>query len=193
MSEKEKEEEAMSMTGSDRPDGVLDEAKQKGEELVSEAQTQVQEKAQELRGEAGGRLREQADERSTQAGQQVRAVGAALRRSSDQLRTEGKDGAATLVEQVGRRADDLGGYLERANADRLLGDVEDFARRRPWLVGAMALTAGFAASRLLKASSARRYETYGAASDGSRSWPAPAPPGATPVTEPALVGTGGSQ
>lgn len=182
----------MSTTGSGRP-GVVEEAKQKGEELVSEAQTHVQEKTQELRGEAGGRLREQVDERSTQAGRQVRAVGEALRRSSDQLRTEGKEGPATLVEQIGRGADGVGGYLERADADRLVGDVEDFARRRPWFVSAVALTAGFAASRLLKASSAKRYETYGAMRSGNAgAWPTGGPASEGPPTpEPALSGAGG--
>jgi hypothetical protein len=172
---------------------VVEEAKQMGEELVSEAQTQVQEKTHELRGEAGGRVREQVDQRSTQAGQQVRAVGAALRQSSERLRTEGKDGPATVVEQIGRRADDVGGYLERANADRLLGDVEDFARRRPWLVGAVALAAGFATSRLLKASSTRRYEAYSATYGSTGAWPAPAPASGRidPTPEPALSGAGG--
>lgn len=107
---------------------------------------------------------------------------------------EGKDTPASIVEQISRRADDLGGYLERADADRMLGDVEEFARKRPWLVGAIALTAGFAASRLLKASSARRYETYGATRYGSaRGWPAGAAAsgGMPPTAEPALSGAGG--
>lgn len=149
----------MATTESGRPGGVVEEAKQKGEELVSETKTQVQEKAQELRGEASGRVREQVDQRSTQAGEQVRAMGGALTRSSEQLRAEGKDAAASVVEQVGRRADDVGGYLERVDADRLLADVEAFARRRPWLVGGVAAATGLLASRVLKASSARRYES----------------------------------
>ncbi len=183
----------MSTTGSDRPGGALEEAKQKGEELVSEAQTQVKQKAEGLRGEAGGQLRKQVDERSTQAAEQVRAVGDALRRSSDQLRSEGKAGSATLVEQIGRTADDVGSYLERSNADTVLGDVEHFARRRPWLVGAVALGAGFAASRLLKASSTRRYQTSGAMRDGrSGAWTSAEPmSGAIPPTpDTALAGTG---
>jgi hypothetical protein len=58
---------------------------------------------------------------------------------------------------VARRADDLGSYLKSADADRILGDVEDFARRRPWLTAAAGALAGLAASRFLKASSSRRY------------------------------------
>jgi ElaB/YqjD/DUF883 family membrane-anchored ribosome-binding protein len=128
---------------------------------LARAGHEVQEKAQEFRGETSDRLREQMDQRSTQAGEQARAVGQALRRSSQQLRTEGKEAPARVVEEVARRADDLGGYLESASVDRMLQDVEAFARRRPWLTGAAAAAAGFLASRLVRASSNRRYEAAG--------------------------------
>jgi hypothetical protein len=38
-----------------------------------------------------------------------------------------------------------------------LRDVEEFARRRPWLVAGIGVVAGLAGSRFLKASSERRY------------------------------------
>jgi ElaB/YqjD/DUF883 family membrane-anchored ribosome-binding protein len=147
----------MATTPEDRA-GVVEQAQQKGEELVSQAQEQAQQKAQELRVGAGAKLREQVDERSTQAGEQVLAVSDALKRSSEQLRTEGKASTANVVEQVARRAEDFGGYLKGTNADAILGDIEDFARRRPWLTGGIAAAAGFVASRFVKASSARRYQ-----------------------------------
>ena len=53
----------------------------------------------------------------------------------------------------------MGDYLKGASGDRLLRDVEDFARRQPWLVAAGGLALGFAASRFLKASSSRRYQS----------------------------------
>jgi ElaB/YqjD/DUF883 family membrane-anchored ribosome-binding protein len=145
---------------SGRPGGAVAEVQEKGQELVSQAQQQVQEKAQEIRGQAEIRVRDQVDRRSTEAGEQVQAIGQALRRSSEQLRREGKDTPAGVVEQVARRADDLGGYLQAANADRILGDIEDFARQRPWLTGAAGALAGFVASRFVKASSSRRYDAY---------------------------------
>jgi ElaB/YqjD/DUF883 family membrane-anchored ribosome-binding protein len=145
---------------SGRPGGAVAEVQEKGQELVSHAQQQVQEKAQEIRGQAEIRLRDQVDQRSTQAGEQMQAVGQALKRSADQLRTEGKGTPASVVEQVARRADELGGYMQSSNADRILGDVENFARRRPWLTGAAGAMAGFLASRFIKASSERRYEAY---------------------------------
>lgn len=145
---------------SSRPGGAVADVQEKGQELLSQAQHQAQEKAQEVRGQAGLRLRDQVDQRSTQAGEQMRAVGQALERSAEQLRTEGKATPASVVDQVARKADELGGYLQSASADRILGDVENFARRRPWLTGAAGAVGGFLASRFIKASSDRRYEAH---------------------------------
>jgi hypothetical protein len=62
----------------------------------------------------------------------------------------------------------VGDYLKDASGDRILRDVEDFARRQPMLVTAAGLALGFAASRFLKASSSRRYESgYQRSGDGS--------------------------
>jgi hypothetical protein len=84
--------------------------------------------------------------------------------------------------------------LREKDSDALLADVEDFARRQPWAVGAGALVLGFVGSRFLKASSGRRYsERYGQASAPQSSdaqsamTPAPyepTPAGATPWLRP---------
>ena len=49
-------------------------------------------------------------------------------------------------------------YLTDSDADRILGDVEDFGRRQPWAVIGGGVVLGLLASRFLKASSTRRYE-----------------------------------
>ena len=63
----------------------------------------------------------------------------------------------------------MGDYLKDASGDRILRDVEDFARRQPMLVTAAGLALGFAASRFLKASSSRRYQS-GYQNSGDRSY-----------------------
>jgi ElaB/YqjD/DUF883 family membrane-anchored ribosome-binding protein len=151
---------------SGRPGGAVADVQEKGGELVSRAQEQVQEKAQEIRGGAEARVRSEVDRRSTEAGAEVQALGSALRRTAEQLREEGKETPASLVQQVARRAEDLGGYLRETNADRMVGDLESFARRRPWLTGAAAAVAGFLASRFVKASSDRRYAVHGQRDSG---------------------------
>jgi ElaB/YqjD/DUF883 family membrane-anchored ribosome-binding protein len=150
------------------PGGAVAEAKEKSGELISSAQQQVAQKAHELGGEADFQFREQLDQRSTQAGEQVQAIGKTLQSGANQLRSEGKDVPAKVVEQVARRADDLGGYLQSAEADRILGDLETFARRRPWLTAGVGALAGFLASRVMKASGDRRYEGARGNGDGYR-------------------------
>jgi hypothetical protein len=119
----------------------------------------VQDKAQGALGQARSRLRDQIDQRSTQAGQQVQSTAQDMRSMAEQLRGQGKDTPARVAEQVADRAESFGSYLRDADGERLLRDVENVARRQPWLIAAGGLALGFAASRFLKASSSRRYQT----------------------------------
>ena len=127
----------MATETSSRPTGAVAEAKEKGGELVSEAQEQISEKAHALTGKADQQFRTQFDQRSTQAGEQVHSIGKALQSGAKQLRDEGKDTPAKVVEEVARRADDFGTYLESTQADKFLHDIESFARRRPWLTAVL--------------------------------------------------------
>ena len=149
-----------------RPSGAVAEMKEKGEELASTAQEQISAKAHELGEDARFQVREQFDQRSSQAGEQVQAMGHALHAGVQQLRSEGKDGPARLMAQVAERAEDLGAYLQSAQADQMLGDVERFARRRPWVTAGVGVLAGFVASRFVKASAERRYRSAESNSGG---------------------------
>jgi gas vesicle protein len=133
---------------------TADQAKEKASEVAGQAQ----EKAQEAAGQAKGRARDEIDRRSTDAGQQVKTTADDLRSVGEQLRSQGKDTPAKLADQAADRAQRLGGYLEDADADRILRDVEDFARRQPLAVVAGGVVLGFAAARFLKASSSDRYQ-----------------------------------
>ena len=143
---------------SGRPGGAVAEVKDKGEELVSSTQEQLSTKAHELGEDVSFQVREQLDQRSTQAGKQVQAMSHALQSGVEQLRNEGKDVPAKLMTQLAERADDLGAYLQSAQADQMLTDLERFARRRPWVTAGAGVLAGFVASRFVKASADRRYE-----------------------------------
>src|SRR3954463_829399 len=127
-------------------------------ERAQEVAGQAKDKAQEAAGQAKGRVREQVDQRSTEAGKQVSTTAGDLRSVSEELRKQGKDTPARVAEQAADRTERLGSYLTESDADRILGDVEDLARRQPWAVVAGGLVLGFAASRLLKASSSQRYQ-----------------------------------
>ena len=146
-------------------------AQEKAKEVAGQAQERVQGAAQQ----AKGRLREQVDQRSTQAGQQMNTVAEDVRSVAEELRTQGKDTPARYAEQAAEKAQSAGQWLENANGDQILNEVESFARKNPWAVAAGGLVLGLAASRLLKASSTERYRasladgagTYGSGSYGS--------------------------
>ena len=128
-------------------------AKEKAQEVAGQAK----EKAGEAKEQASSKLREQVDQRSSQAGEQVTSTAADLKTVGEELRKQGKDTPAKLADQAAERTEKLGSYLSESDADRILGDVEDFARKQPWAVVAGGLVLGFAASRFLKASSSQRY------------------------------------
>lgn len=142
-------------SGASGSDSTTDQAKQQAQEVAGKAQ----EKAQETAQQAKSRLRDQVDTRSTEAGQKVSTTADDLRSVGEQLRQQGKDGPAKLADQAAERVQRVGGYLQDSDADRILQDVEDAARQRPWAVVLGGLALGVAASRLLKASSVERYQT----------------------------------
>jgi hypothetical protein len=129
------------------------------QEKAREVADQAQVKAREAAGQARGRMSQEVDRRSTQAGEQVSSNASDVRSVADELRKQGKDTPARYAEQAADRAERLGGYLQESDGDRILRDVEDFARRNPWAVAAGGLALGFAASRMLKASSGERYRS----------------------------------
>jgi hypothetical protein len=120
--------------------------------------TTRQEAASQVKDKAGSQLRSQVDQRSTEAGRRVGGLASDVRSIGEQLREQGKDQPAKLAEQAADRAELLGGYLTENDADRILSDLEDLGRRQPWVVIGGGIALGLVASRLLKASSSRRFE-----------------------------------
>jgi hypothetical protein len=150
---------------------------------------QAQEKAKEVAGQAKGRLKEQVDQRSTDAGRQITTTASDVRSVAEELRTQGKDTPARYADQAADRVERAGQWLENADGDQILRDVEDFARRNPWAVAAGGLVLGLAASRFLKASSGERYRA--SLSQGNGSSPSSQSLAAEPM--PSGAATGGSR
>jgi hypothetical protein len=136
---------------------TLQSTEEKLQESAGNAISSAQESTEKLRSQARSRIGEQVDTRTTDLGEKVKSFADDLRSVEDDLRKDGKDQPAKLVEQVASRADDLGDYLNRANGDKLVNDLESFGRRNPWALAATGMITGFVASRFLKASSSERY------------------------------------
>lgn len=167
----------------------------KAKDAAGQAQDKVQEKAQETAQQAKGQLRTQVDQRSSQAGEKVTGTASDIRTIAEKLREQGNDQPAKLADQAAERAERLGGYLSQSNADRILNDVEGYARRQPWAVAVGGALLGFAASRFLKASSRERYEqgatgiatTPGPSANGVSTFPqAPAAQAPVPAPQPTV-------
>jgi len=134
---------------------VADQAREK----AGEAAEQARETAQSLAAQAQDRIREQVDQRSTEAGERVGSTAEDIRSVAQELRSQGKEGPAKIATQAAERVESAGSYLRESDANRILGDVEDFGRSRPWAVLAGATLVGLAAARFLKASSRERYSS----------------------------------
>lgn len=129
--------------------------------------SEVSETAQKAVNQSKSFLGKQVDERTTQLGQQIENVAKDIRNAGDQLRQNGIGAAAGYVDRGADVVEQVGRYLEHADSERLVADLEGVARRQPWTFAAGALALGFATSRFLKTSSSRRYRRSSAYDQGS--------------------------
>jgi hypothetical protein len=118
---------------------------------------QAKHKAEEVKQDAGEMLRTQAGKGSTQAGEKVHSTAQDLHTVSDTLREQGRDSAARFVEQGAAQAERLADYLRHSDADTILNDVQDYARRQPWVVALGGLALGLMAARMVKAAGETSY------------------------------------
>jgi hypothetical protein len=135
-------------------DGSVGEAQEKAQDVAGQAQ----DKAREAADKAQEGIRRQIDQRSTQAGEQVGSTAEDLRSVGEELRKQGKEAPAKLADRAAEQTEKVGSYLKDNGPDKMLEDVEDFGRQRPWAVLAGGLAVGVVAARFLKASSRNRYQ-----------------------------------
>ncbi len=136
---------------------AADELKQKGERAAE----RTQQKAQQAGEEAKSKLRQEVDQRSQQVAEQVESTADAIRKAAEELRKQGKDQPAQLLSKGAQKTEQLGQYLKESNSEQILTDIEDTARRKPQAALAAGVAVGFAFSRFLKASSAKRRQSSG--------------------------------
>jgi hypothetical protein len=121
--------------------------KQEMGDVVDTAKDQVV----ELRDTARTRIEEEVDRRRTELGTGARRVADATRETGEQLRGEGKDLPAMLIERAATGMERAASYLESTDAEQVWQDVRDVGRRMPWLFVAAGAVVGFSASRMIKA------------------------------------------
>lgn len=145
-------------------DGSVGEAQDKAQDVAGQAQ----EKAREAAGKAQEGVRQQIDQRSTEAGERVSGTAQDLRSVGEELRKQGKDAPAKLADRAAEQTERVGSYLKDNGPDKMLEDVEDFGRQRPWAVLAGGVAVGVVAARFLKASSRNRYQQRSGSQNGAQ-------------------------
>lgn len=147
-------------------------------EKLGQAADVISDRTAETVAQGRGVVQQQIGQRAGQLGSQADAVSKRMRQLADQARSEGNDQHARVAERAAAQGERAARYLNEVEPDQLLGDVEDFARREPWLVAAAGFTVGFVFARSLGASSGRRSAVrHGYVAHPARppeSWTAPA-------------------
>jgi hypothetical protein len=146
-------------------------ASDEGRHVASVAQDEARSVASEATAHARGLVDQATSQVEEQSREQARRLAGTVRTFGDDLHSmaEGSQGgmAADLARQVADRARSLSSQLEDREPRELLGDVKDFARRRPgtFLLGALA--AGVVAGRLARGAKEAQSEGSGTAGVGS--------------------------
>lgn len=128
-------------------------------QTVQDTKETAKDKAMEAGTQAQDRAKGELDSRTTGVGETLQTKADNLHEVGDQMRERGDDTFAQVADRVAGWTEDLSRYLRDANADRMIGDVEAFARRQPWTMAAGGALLGFAASRIVRAGSDRRRQT----------------------------------
>lgn len=102
------------------------------------------------------RALDEANVRSTQIGERVSSIGQDFRDLGQTLRTQGQRGLALLVDQGADKLELLGRYLTDSDSEHILADLDAFRKEQPWAVTTGGFVLGFAAARLIKASTAKQ-------------------------------------
>ncbi|MDP9025249.1 MAG: hypothetical protein M3N13_07740 [Candidatus Eremiobacteraeota bacterium] len=115
----------------------------------------------QLKNRARGLIVDQIDSRSTELGNAVGNHAHNLRSMSGALRDQGQSATANLIDSAAERLGGVSTYLTQTDGDRIVHDLEEFARKQAVVTAAVGLVGGFLAARLLRASATQRYRTYG--------------------------------
>lgn len=126
-------------------------------DIAVQAKEQAAQATDRIKSDASNRVRSELDTRSTQAADKITPYVEALNRAGHHLSSQGSSTGGEAAGRIATEIQQFSDYLRHSNADRFLGDVESFARRRPWAAGGIGLALGFLGARFLKASAETRY------------------------------------
>jgi hypothetical protein len=139
---------------------------------TEQAATAVQQAATEATEQARAAGRKYAAEKKTKLAEEVSVFSGAIRKASGKLREEKHDSLASYADAAAEQLDRLRDSLQNKSMSQIVGDLQDFTRRRPEIVYGGLFLAGLAAMRFLKASQPRQaaMSAYGERSGRGEPW-----------------------
>ncbi|MET9426570.1 MULTISPECIES: hypothetical protein [unclassified Streptomyces] len=145
-------------TAKEQASATAGEAKQAATKVAGTAADQVKAVTGEARQQAGTVVQELRGRVTDQAQSQTQRAAGALRQWADDLgsmaqNAPGDSPARTLVEQAADGGHRVAEYLDEQGPAGLMGNLQDFARRRPGAFLAGAALSGLVIGRLAKAGS----------------------------------------
>jgi len=124
---------------------VVDTAKQEASSVASEAKSQ----ARTLYHQGKRELRDQAEKQQQRAADGLRSAGDELRSMASSAPNPGL--ATDLVREASHRVSGVANWLSTRSPESLLQEVKQYARRKPGMFIGVAVVAGIAAGRLVRA------------------------------------------
>lgn len=129
-------------------------------EAAMETAERARHQARQLMGEAKERTKSALADQKGVIAEQVDSMAHALRMTANQLDEQNKGSIARYADWAADGLDRLSNSLRERDLDSLVGQVSDFARRRPVAVIGGAAVAGFLLSRFLKSSAEHGESQY---------------------------------
>ncbi len=145
-------------SGSDVGSGsTKDKAKEQSREVAQRTRQQASQVAKQGREQAKSQIATQKE----RAARQLEGVAQVLQQSGQQFREQDQDSVGQYADRAAEQVEWFSSFLRERDADQLIGEAENLARRQPavFLGGALAL--GVLGARFLKASSSNQTGTSG--------------------------------
>jgi hypothetical protein len=121
--------------------------------VTQQVVTHAKEKAGQLADQARDAVREQLTAQKDRTAESLGSVAGAIREAGASLKEGDQAAIGQYADQLAGWVDDFNQYLRSHDLNQLVGEVEQFARRRPGLFLGGAFFLGFMAARFLKSSS----------------------------------------
>jgi F0F1-type ATP synthase membrane subunit b/b' len=126
-------------------------------EGAEDVKAQAKQGAERMAEETRRQTNETVDNQKRAAAEQAGGLAGALRKTGDELNRQQQPYMAHYANRFASSLDRMAGTLRDQDADSLIGQAQDFARRQPGVFLGGAVAAGFALSRFLKSSDDRRH------------------------------------